>query len=149
MKKLMLAVGLFAVAGSAFAAKPCEELKAEIDAKIKANGVPAYTLEIVDKGSVTDKKVVGTCDGGTKHDAGFFVERFFRMLMLAVGLFAVAGSAFAAKPCEELKAEIDAKIKANGVPAYTLEIVDKGSVTDKKVVGTCDGGTKEIVYQRG
>lgn len=62
---------------------------------------------------------------------------------------AVAGSAFAAKPCEELKAEIDAKIKANGVPAYTLEIVDKGSVTDKKVVGTCDGGTKEIVYQRG
>ncbi|HBO8995844.1 TPA: DUF1161 domain-containing protein, partial [Pseudomonas aeruginosa] len=26
---------------------------------------------------------------------------------------------------------------------------DKGSVTDKKVVGTCDGGTKEIVYQRG
>ncbi len=62
MKKLMLAVGLFAVAGSAFAAKPCEELKAEIDAKIKANGVPAYTLEIVDKGSVTDKKVVGTCD---------------------------------------------------------------------------------------
>ena len=70
-----------------------------------------------------------------------------KKLMLAVGLFAVAGSAFAAKPCEELKAEIDAKI--NGVPAYTLEIVDKGSVTDKKVVGTCDGGTKEIVYQRG
>lgn len=67
MKKLMLAVGLFAVAGSAFAAKPCEELKAEIDAKIKANGVPAYTLEIVDKGSVTDKKVVGTCDGGTRN----------------------------------------------------------------------------------
>ncbi|HCL2662853.1 TPA: DUF1161 domain-containing protein [Pseudomonas aeruginosa 0C2E] len=74
---------------------------------------------------------------------------FMKKLMLAVGLFAVVGSAFAAKPCEELKAEIDAKIKANGVPAYTLEIVDKGSVTDKKVVGTCDGGTKEIVYQRG
>ena len=34
MKKLMLAVGLFAVAGSAFAAKPCEELKAEIDALV-------------------------------------------------------------------------------------------------------------------
>ncbi|MFX9454173.1 DUF1161 domain-containing protein [Acinetobacter baumannii] len=48
-----------------------------------------------------------------------------------------------------MKAEIDAKIKASGVPAYTLEIVDKGRVTDKKVVGTCDGGTKEIVYQRG
>ena len=68
-----------------------------------------------------------------------------KKLMLAVGPVCRGGSAFAAKPREELKAEIDAKIKANGVPAYTLEIVDKGSVTDKKVVGTCDGGTKEIV----
>ena len=32
--------------------------------------------------------------------------------------------------------------------SYTLEIVDKGSVTDRQVVGTCGGGTKEIVYQR-
>jgi hypothetical protein len=72
-----------------------------------------------------------------------------KKLLLAVGLFTLAGSAFAAvKPCEELKAEIDAKLKAKGVTSYTLEIVDKGSAAGKHVVGTCEGGSKEIVYQR-
>lgn len=69
--------------------------------------------------------------------------------ILGLALFAVAGSALAAKPCDELKSEIDTKIKANGVASYTLEVVDKGATTDKQVVGSCDGGTKEIVYQRG
>ncbi|TRX73852.1 DUF1161 domain-containing protein [Pseudomonas mangiferae] len=72
-----------------------------------------------------------------------------KRLAMAVGLFCVAGSALAAaKPCEELKAEIDAKIKANGASSYTLEVVDKGAGGDKKVVGTCEAGSKEIVYQR-
>lgn len=72
-----------------------------------------------------------------------------KKLLLAAGVFALAGSAMAAgKPCEELKSEIDAKIQAKGATSYTLEIVDKGSVTDKKVVGSCEAGTKEIVYQR-
>ncbi|AYC30892.1 DUF1161 domain-containing protein [Pseudomonas cavernae] len=69
-------------------------------------------------------------------------------VLLAIGLSVLASSAFAGKPCEELKAEIDAKLKAKGVSNYSLEIVDKGSASDKKVVGNCDGGTKEIVYQR-
>ncbi|SDH17983.1 Protein of unknown function [Pseudomonas flavescens] len=71
-----------------------------------------------------------------------------RKVLFAVGLMALAGSAFAAKDCEELKSEIDAKIQAKGVASYTLEIVDKGSVTDRQVVGSCGGGTKDIVYQR-
>ncbi|HSX71622.1 MAG TPA: DUF1161 domain-containing protein, partial [Pseudomonas sp.] len=33
--------------------------------------------------------------------------------------------------------------------AYTLEVVDKGGAGDKQVVGSCEGGSKEIVYQRG
>ena len=53
------------------------------------------------------------------------------------------------KPCEELKAEIDAKLQAKGVKAYTLEIVATESVKDEKVVGSCDGGTKKITYKRG
>lgn len=72
-----------------------------------------------------------------------------KRLMLGLALFSLAGGALAAKPCEELKAEIDAKIKANGVPAYSLEVVDKGSAGDKQVVGSCEAGSKEIVYQRG
>ncbi|SDY55765.1 DUF1161 domain-containing protein [Pseudomonas sp. NFIX28] len=70
--------------------------------------------------------------------------------VMALALLSVAGTAFAAgKPCEELKSEIAAKLDAKGVSGYSLEIVDKGSATDGKVVGTCEGGTKEIVYKRG
>jgi hypothetical protein len=62
----------------------------------------------------------------------------------------IASPAFGqAKPCEELKAEIDAKIKNNGVKVFTLTIVDKDAAEDGKVVGTCEGGTKKIVYKRG
>jgi len=53
------------------------------------------------------------------------------------------------KPCEELKAEIDAKIKKNGVAKFTLDIVEANAQADGKVVGTCDGGSKKIVYKRG
>ena len=52
------------------------------------------------------------------------------------------------KACEELKAEIDAKIKKNGVPMYTLDVVDMDAPAEGKVVGTCDGHTKKIVYKR-
>ncbi|AUG38356.1 hypothetical protein CXP47_00200 [Pseudomonas chlororaphis] len=73
-----------------------------------------------------------------------------KKLVMALALLSVAGTAIAAgKSCEELKSEIAAKIDAKGVSGYSLEIVDKGSATDGKVVGTCEGGTKEIVYKRG
>ncbi|AOE63190.1 DUF1161 domain-containing protein [Pseudomonas corrugata] len=72
-----------------------------------------------------------------------------KKLMVAVGLLSLAGSVFAAgKPCEELKNEIAAKLDAKQVSGYSLEIVDKGTASDGKVVGTCEGGTKEIVYKR-
>ncbi len=58
-------------------------------------------------------------------------------------------SAFAGiKPCEELKAEIDAKLKAKGVVGYTLEIVPADQVKDQKIIGSCEGGTKKISYSR-
>jgi len=56
----------------------------------------------------------------------------------------------ARKPCEDLKADITKKLEAKGVMNYSLDIVDKGKESpDAKVVGTCDGGTKSIVYTRG
>ncbi|WP_407314008.1 DUF1161 domain-containing protein [Pseudomonas sp. nanlin1] len=73
-----------------------------------------------------------------------------KKVLLAAGLMFVAGTAMAAgKPCEELKSEIDAKIQAKGASGYTLEIVEKGSAADAQIVGSCEGGTKEIVYKRG
>lgn len=53
------------------------------------------------------------------------------------------------KPCDDLKTEIAKKLDAKGVVGYSLEIVDKGKETDGKVVGSCDGGTRSIVYNRG
>jgi hypothetical protein len=73
----------------------------------------------------------------------------FKRIVLAM-LCCVATSAMAApKPCEELKAEIEAKIQSQGVTSYTLEIVANEEVHDKNmVVGSCDNGTKKIIYQK-
>ncbi|MFJ4063733.1 DUF1161 domain-containing protein [Pseudomonas sp. NPDC089996] len=74
------------------------------------------------------------------------------MIRLAIVVLAslMATSALAAvKPCEELKAEIEAKIQARGVTSYTLEIVPNSEAKDPNmVVGSCDGGTKKIIYQK-
>ena len=68
---------------------------------------------------------------------------------LVTGLV-VSGQAFAQKKdCGELKGEIEAKIKKNGVDKFTLEVMEADKQSDGKVVGTCDGGTKKIVYKRG
>ena len=68
---------------------------------------------------------------------------------LAVVCCAMATSVLAApKPCEELKTEIEAKIQANNVSSYTLEIVSNEEVHDENmVVGSCESGTKKIIYQ--
>ncbi|MCO7572479.1 DUF1161 domain-containing protein [Pseudomonas chlororaphis] len=73
-----------------------------------------------------------------------------KKLVLAAALLSLAGTALAAgKPCEELKSEIAAKIDAKGAKHYSLEVVDKGAAADGKVIGSCEAGTKEIVYKRG
>lgn len=64
-------------------------------------------------------------------------------------MFAATPAFAQMKPCEELLTEIDAKIQAKGVKKFSLEIVPNEKVKDEKVVGTCDGGTKKIVYKRG
>ena len=53
-----------------------------------------------------------------------------------------------AKPCEELKDEITKKLDAKGVKGYTLDIVAKDKDAEGKIVGTCDGGSKKIIYNR-
>ena len=63
--------------------------------------------------------------------------------LLVVSLPAVAG-----KPCDELKSEIAAKLDAKQVKNYTLEAVENDKVGESKVVGSCEGGTKKIVYTR-
>ena len=72
-------------------------------------------------------------------------------LLLATAMIAAAfaaGPAHARKDCEELKTEIASRIDAKGVKSYTLEIVAADAQTAAKVVGSCNGGTQRIVYQR-
>ena len=70
-------------------------------------------------------------------------------ITVAAVLFVPACSyAQGAKPCEELKSEIATKLDAKGVKSYSLEIVPKDQEVDGKVVGSCEGGTKKIVYRR-
>lgn len=70
------------------------------------------------------------------------------LIIAAFVLVPIGAHAQAAKPCEELKSEIAAKLEAKGVKSYSLEIVGKDQDPEGKVVGTCDGGTKKIAYRR-
>jgi hypothetical protein len=75
------------------------------------------------------------------------MKRIIIFLVSVIVLFST--SAFAEiKSCEELKAEIDAKLKAKGVKGYTLDILPADQVKDQKIVGSCEGGTKKISYSR-
>ncbi|MCY1391620.1 hypothetical protein D3C76_868940 [compost metagenome] len=74
------------------------------------------------------------------------------MIRFTIAVLCVVVSTTAlAKPkaCDELKKEIETKIQARGVTSYTLEIVPNSEVHDKNmVVGSCEGGTKKIIYQK-
>jgi hypothetical protein len=65
------------------------------------------------------------------------------LTMMALPLFAHAS-------CDAVKSSIDAKIKANGVSNYSLDVVaaDQADKSGGKVVGQCEGN-KAIVYSRG
>ena len=75
---------------------------------------------------------------------------FFAVVVLflsLVGLWAQTNQS-GIKSCEELKGEIDTKLKAKGVKGYTLEIIPADQVKDQKVIGSCEGGKKKITYSR-
>ena len=61
--------------------------------------------------------------------------------------FAVAAAA-AAEPCETLRAQIEARIAAAGVTRFSVTTVDAAAVAAGQVVGSCELGSKKIVYQR-
>lgn len=70
-------------------------------------------------------------------------------ILLAALLALAATPVLAKKSCEELKGEIEAKLKAKGVKSWTIDIVAKDENKEGRVVGTCDGGAKKLVYKRG
>ena len=74
--------------------------------------------------------------------------KLIKVVLIAVTVFSCTAAFADIKPCEELKAEIEAKLKAKGVEGYTLEIIPTDQVKDQKIIGSCEGGTKKISYSR-
>lgn len=70
------------------------------------------------------------------------------LILSACTLLLVQSAHAAAKPCDELKAEIAAKLDEKGVKNYEITAVDTDKVGDAKVIGSCDGGTKKLTYVR-
>lgn len=64
-------------------------------------------------------------------------------LLLVSGLF---GSAVQAQDCETIRAQIESKIRANGVSQFSLQVVEQGATVRGKVVGSCGKGSRKIVY---
>jgi hypothetical protein len=86
-----------------------------------------------------------------KHPRHFFKTNPTATMktVVALALLAfVAMPSHAAKPCEELKTEIAAKLKAANVQKYSLEVVASDKVGGAKVVGSCEAGKKKITYAR-
>jgi len=71
-----------------------------------------------------------------------------KLLAVSAVCLTVAPAFAQAKPCEELKKEIAAKIDAKGATGYQLEIVKTEEVKEQVVVGSCEGGTKKITYAK-
>ena len=70
-----------------------------------------------------------------------------RSAVIAAVLSLTASAAWAT-PCDTVKDQIDAKIKAKKVKSYSLDVVAAADVKDQKVVGSCEAGAKKIVYKR-
>lgn len=74
-----------------------------------------------------------------------------KKIIMAVGLIATFAAlpVLAGTPCDDVKAQIAKKLDGKGVKGYSLDAVAAADAKDKKVVGSCEGGAKKIVYARG
>src|SRR5262245_41828187 len=72
-----------------------------------------------------------------------------RLLWVTTLIVAAIPAAALARDCNEVKAEIDAKIKAKGVVNYALEIMNDPDVKEGQIVGNCHLGAKKVVYFKG
>ncbi|MFZ6654650.1 DUF1161 domain-containing protein [Undibacterium sp. TJN19] len=50
--------------------------------------------------------------------------------------------------CEAIKDKVAAKLEGKGVNNYTLQVVSKDTETKYRVVGSCEGGKKKIIYKK-
>lgn len=79
------------------------------------------------------------------------MSRCHRVPALALPALLLAGGAQGQTgACEQLSARLSARIESTGVRGYTLEVVPAAAAVprDGKVIGTCEGGARKVVYRR-
>src|SRR4051794_30790579 len=69
-------------------------------------------------------------------------------LWLIPSLCLAAGAASAATSCDTLRANIEEKIAAAGVTRFAVTVVAADAPASGQVVGSCELGSKKIVYAR-
>jgi hypothetical protein len=67
----------------------------------------------------------------------------------ALGLALWGQVAWATGICEPLREQIEMQIAATGASGFAVVVVDAKATVEGKVVGTCAGGTRKLVYVRG
>jgi hypothetical protein len=83
-------------------------------------------------------------DAGRAGPLNFTTMKTSLLPLALAGLLACSASH--AFTCEELRARIEARIAENGVSRFTVTTVDAAAPADGRVVGTCERGSKKIVY---
>lgn len=63
----------------------------------------------------------------------------------AAALLCLASTAAWANNCDSIAAGIDARMRAGGLQAFVLQVVDAAASSAGRVVGTCDRGSRKIV----
>lgn len=71
------------------------------------------------------------------------------LLGLVLATAAISPVHASRKDCDQLRAQIEDKLRSRGVQGYSLDIVEAGDTGSARVVGTCDHGAYRIVYARG
>jgi hypothetical protein len=71
-----------------------------------------------------------------------------KLWLISIALASAGAAHAAAENCEALRTQIESKIAASGVTRFTVTTVDANAEAAGQVVGSCELGSKKIVYQR-
>ena len=64
---------------------------------------------------------------------------------LLLALLALLASRAMANNCDAIRADIDARVRKNGISNHSLSVVDRAASGPGRVVGNCDQGSKKIL----
>ncbi len=65
---------------------------------------------------------------------------------IATTVALLQASACHAFSCDELRSDVEARIRAAGVTAFSVSVADASAPSTGRVVGTCDRGAKKLLY---